>query len=325
MQCSGRSAAKERIELRAVRNTEQGIAVVDVPAPAGGGTRVRIRSAGICGSDLEMVRTGLAVNTLGHEIAGVLDDGSAVAVHPFCPCRECDQCLARRPHLCRRITESMIGIFVDGGMADELVVDDSMLSPLPQTVRIEDASLVEPIAVALHACNRGGVEPGMRVGVVGAGTVGLLCAAVARHLGAHVAITARHESQKRAAEALHIAVEASRDCDIVMEAAGTSSGFEDAVRRARRGGTLVLVSTTWEPISIYFLAAQMREQTIVPAFTYGEAHGEREFDTAVGILAARPEIPAAIITHRFGLDAATEAFAVAGDRAHGAIKVVLEP
>src|SRR5262249_37331185 len=171
MQSSGRSAAKERIEVRAVRNTEQGIAVVDVPAPGGPGTRVRIRSAGICGSDLEMVRTGLAVNTLGHEIAGVLDDGSAVAVHPFRPCRECDQCLARRPHLCRRITESMIGIFVDGGMADELVVDDTMLSPLPKTVRIEDASLVEPVAVALHACNRGGVESGMRVGVVGAGTV----------------------------------------------------------------------------------------------------------------------------------------------------------
>jgi threonine dehydrogenase-like Zn-dependent dehydrogenase len=311
--------------MRAVRRTDEGIAVVDVPARDGPGTRVRTRAAGICGSDLEMVRTGLAVHTIGHEIAGVLDDGTAVAVHPFCPCTECDQCVARRPQLCRRITESMIGVFVDGGMADELLVDDTMLSLLPNTVPVADASLVEPVAVALHACNRGGVVAGMRVGVVGAGSIGLLCAAVARHLGADVAIAPRHDAQKRSAEALGVAVDTSRDCDVVIEAAGTASGFDDAVRRSRRAGTSVLASTTWEPISISFLAAQMREQTIVPAFTYGEAHGEREFDTAVDILGAHPEIPPALITHRFGLDEAAHAFAVAADRAHGAIKVVIEP
>ena len=311
--------------MRAVRNSEAGIRVVDVPVPDLPGTRVRVRSAGICGSDLEMVRTGLASGTLGHEIAGVLDDGTEVALHPFVPCGACVQCRNGRPQLCRETTATMLGVFTDGGMADEVVVPESCVVRLPRAVDAADASIIEPLAVALHACNRAGIEAGMRVGVIGAGTIGLLCGAVARHLGAEVAIVARHDAQRRAAEALGLALDAPRDCEVVFEAAGTSSGFDDAVRACRRAGTIGLVSTTWEPIPISFLNAQMREVTIVPAFVYGEAHGRREFDTAAGIAAAHPEIAPAVITHRFGLDEAPRAFEVARDRVHGAIKVVLHP
>src|SRR5262249_48567604 len=159
--------------MRAVRNTEAGIRVLDVPVPDGPGTRVRVRSAGICGSDLEMVRTGLAAATLGHEIAGVLDDGSAVAGHPVAPCGTCAQCEGGGYELCRSATATMLGVFTDGGMADEVVVPDSCIVPLTPGIGVADASLVEPVAVALHACNRAGIETGMRVGVVGAGTIGL--------------------------------------------------------------------------------------------------------------------------------------------------------
>ena len=299
--------------------------MVDVPAPDGPGTRVRVRAAGICGSDLEMVRTGLAANTLGHEIAGVLDDDTEVAIHPFVPCGTCAQCEQGRFQLCRDATATMLGVFTDGGMADEVVVPESCLVRLAPGVDAADASIIEPLAVSLHACNRVGIEPGMRVGVIGAGTIGLLSGAVARHLGADVTIVPRHDAQRRAAEALGLALDAPRDCDVVFEAAGTSSGFDAAVRACRRAGTIGLVSTTWEPISISFLSMQMREVTIVPAFVYGEAHGRGEFDTAATIAAAHPEIAAALITHRFGLDEAPRAFEVATDRAHGAIKVVLHP
>ena len=272
-----------------------------------------------------MVRTGLAAATLGHEIAGVLDDGTPVAVHPFVPCGSCEFCVEGRYELCRNATATMLGVFTDGGMAEEVVVPDSCVVPLSPGVDVVDASLVEPVAVALHACNRIGIEAGMRVGVVGAGTIGLLTGAVARHLGAEVSIGARHDAQRHAAEALGLTVGLGRDCDVAFEAAGTSSGFDDAVRACKRGGRIGLVSTTWEPIPISFLNAQMREVTIVPAFVYGEAHGQREFDTAALIVAAHREIAPAIITHRFGLDEAPHAFAVATDRAQGAIKVVLHP
>jgi threonine dehydrogenase-like Zn-dependent dehydrogenase len=311
--------------VRAVRNTDAGVRVVEVAAPDGPGVRVRVRSAGICGSDLEMVRTGLAAGTLGHEVAGVLDDGTEVAVHPFVPCGECAPCRAGSPNLCRDTTATMLGVFVDGGMADEVVVAESCIVPLAAGIGVADASLVEPLAVSLHACHRAGVAAGMRVGIIGAGTIGLLTGAVARHLGADVAIVPRHDAQRDAAAALGLALESPRDCDIVFEAAGTSSGFDAAVRACRRSGTIGLVSTTWEPIPISFLNAQMREVTIVPAFVYGEVHGLREFDTASALAAAHPEIAPALITHRFGLDDAGRAFEVATDRAHGAIKVVLHP
>jgi threonine dehydrogenase-like Zn-dependent dehydrogenase len=312
--------------MRAVRSAAGEVRLVEVPEPDAGGVRVRVRSAGICGSDLEMVRTGFTAATLGHEFAGVLDDDTAVAVHPFVPCGECAECTARRPQLCRAIGPTMLGITVDGGMADEVRVDASCLSPLPEGVRIEDASLIEPLAVALHACNHGRIGAGVRAGVIGAGTIGLLCGAVARVLGADdVVIAARHGAQRQAAERVGLSIGTPRQCDVVFEAAGTASGFDDAVRACRRGGTIVLVSTTWEPITITLLNAQMRELTIKPAFTYGEAHGEREFDTAAKILATRPELAEGLVTHRFGLDDAPHAFAVASDRAHGAIKVVLHP
>ena len=311
--------------VRAVRNSDSGIRVVDVPAPDHPGSRVRVRAAGICGSDLEMVRTGLAAGTLGHEIAGVLDDGAEVAIHPFVPCGVCAQCASGRFQLCRETTASMLGVFTDGGMADEIVVAPSCVVHLPAGIGAADASIVEPLAVALHACHRAGVESGMRVGVIGAGTIGLLSGAVARHLGADVSIVARHDAQQRGAEALGLGLTAPRDCDIVFEAAGTTSGFDAAVRACRRSGTIGLVSTTWEPIPISFLNAQMREVTIVPAFVYGEAHGQREFETAAALLGEHPEIIPALITHRFGLDEARRAFEVATDRAHGAIKVVLHP
>src|SRR6516162_8164932 len=124
--------------MRAVRNTEAGIRVLDVPVPDGPGTRVRVRSAGICGSDLEMVRTGLAAATLGHEIA----------VHPFVPCGACVQCDDGRHELCRNATATMLGVFTDGGMADEVVVADSCIVPLAAGIGVADASLVEPVAVA---------------------------------------------------------------------------------------------------------------------------------------------------------------------------------
>lgn len=311
--------------VRAVRCSGTGVEVAEVGAPSGAGVRVRVRSAGICGSDLEMVRLGLAAVTIGHEVAGELDDGTAVAVHPFSACGECDECRSGRSHLCRSVVASMLGAGIDGGMSDEVIVAPGMIVPLPDGVATGDASLVEPVAVALHACNRGGITPGMRVGVIGAGTIGLLCAAVARDLGAEVTITARHAHQARAAEALGASVGEGRDCDVVIDAAGSASAFAEATARCRRAGTLVLAATTWEPIEVSFFRAQMREITIVPAFVYGEAHGEREFVTAARILGEHAEIPEALITHRFGLDEAPRAFAVAADRAAGAIKVVLHP
>src|SRR5258708_15609561 len=97
--------------MRAVRNTEEGVRVVDVPAPDGPGVRVRVRSAGICGSDLEMVRTGLAAGTLGPEIRGLPDDGTEGAVHPVVRCGASAQCRGGSAQLFRLTDTTHVGWF----------------------------------------------------------------------------------------------------------------------------------------------------------------------------------------------------------------------
>ena len=80
--------------MRAVHSTTEGIQVVDAPEPSGEGTTIRVAAAGICGSDLHMLGFGALPFTLGHEVGGVLDDGTPVAMWPSRPCGECDRCLS---------------------------------------------------------------------------------------------------------------------------------------------------------------------------------------------------------------------------------------
>lgn len=312
--------------MRAVRNTREGdVRVVEYSGPERDGVRVRVRAASICGTDLELIRIGELPFVLGHEFAGVLDDGTAVAVQPLVFCGTCERCLAGEGQQCLTALSTGYGLGTDGGMCDETFVDPSTIVPLPAGVDPADASLVEPIAVALHAAHRVAVEAGQRVAVVGAGSIGLLCGAVARHLGADVSIVTRHPAQAAAAEALGLRVGPAGEHDVVFEAAGSQSAFDSAVDLSRRGGSIALVSTSWQPIDVSFVGAQVKETSLVPAIVYGHHGGERETDAAAAILAAHPEIAPAVVSHRFGLDGAAEAFRTATDRAAGAIKVVLQP
>lgn len=310
--------------MRAVRCLDSRPTVVDVPAPSGAGVRVKVASAGICGSDLHLLPWNLPA-TFGHEFAGTLPDGRQVAVEPLTPCGTCEACVAGTYNLCVVGPAMVLGVGGDGGMADECLVPERCIVPLAPGVSLADACLVEPIAVSVHGVRRGRIRGGQRVGIIGGGTIGLTSLVAAQAAGARVDLLARHDRQREAAAALG-AGELADGYDVVIEAAGTSSALADAVNRCRPGGTVVLVGTYWDAgTELPGQAASMKEITLVPASMYAQVGPSRDFDTAAAILAARPEIGAALITHRFPLDAAAEAFACAQDRAAGAIKVVLEP
>lgn len=310
--------------MRAVRSTEDGIRVVDVaaPEPADGQVRVRVAASGICGSDLHLVEWGPMPVTLGHEFAGWLDDGTAVAVEPAVHCGTCDRCRAGWTQLCGQ--GMTIGIGLDGGMADEVVVPADCVVPLPDGLSVHDASLVEPVACAVHAMERARVEDGMRVAVVGGGTLGIAAVAAATSLGADVGIVARHPHQQAAAEAVG-GRPADGRYDVVVEAAGTPSAFTQAMDLATVRGTVAILGTYWEELTVGAMPLSMKELTVVGAFAYGHHAGRREVDDAADLLAAVPELAPTLVTHRFPLDAAAEAFRVGADRRAGAIKVTLEP
>lgn len=310
--------------MRAVRNTEDGLVVaeVDRPEPGKADVRVRVGAAGICGSDLHLLGWGPLPVTLGHEIAGWLDDGTAVAVEPVRRCGTCERCRAGDTHLCP--TAVTIGISADGGMADEVLVGPECLVPLPDGLAVGDAGLVEPVACAVHALSRARVEPGMRVAVIGGGTLGIAAVAAAVDTGCEVGSVTRHPHQAAAVHAVG-GVPAEGRYDVVIEAAGTASAFAEATRLARTRGTVAILGTYWDELTVAAMPLSLKELDVVGCLAYGHHGGSREVEVAAGLLARRPELAAALVTHRFGLDDAPEAFRIAGDRAAGAIKVVLEP
>ena len=310
---------------RGVKMTADGIRVVDrVNESVDGDVRVRVVASGICGSDLHMAELGPSWAILGHEFAGLLDDGTPVAVLPVAHCGRCDRCAAGAEAQCRNSLGAMYGVSLDGGLADETWVQASCAKPLPAGLEARDANLVEPLAVALHGINRSGVLDGMRVLVLGDGPIGLCTVAVARHLGADVDLEGHRPSRAAVGDRLGARLAVGADYDIVLDAAGTQSSLDRATDLVRPGGTVGILGTYWEPVALG-LTFQMTEITLVPAFTYGHHHGAEEFGEAARILRAVPDLTDALITHRFGLDDAAEAFRVAGDREAGPIKVVVHP
>jgi threonine dehydrogenase-like Zn-dependent dehydrogenase len=299
------------------------VSIVDVPPSEGDGIRVRVASVGICGSDLHLVDWNLPV-TLGHEMAGFLPDGTAVAVEPMAPCGSCPECQSGAYNLCHLGPSMLIGTGRDGGMADECLVPPSAIVPLTGGVPIGDACLVEPLAVAVHGIRRGQIAPGDRVAVVGGGSIGQLSVAAAQAAGARVNLEARHDHQRAVADELGAGA-VTEGYDVVVESAGTESALLRSVELCRPGGRVVLLGTYWDAAMLPGLQIGMTEVSLVPASMYARAGTGRDVDVAAQLLADRPELARLIITHRFPLDGVTEAFAAARDRSSGAIKVVLEP
>ena len=113
--------------------------------------------------------------------------------------------------------------------------------------------------------------------------------------------------------------------DIVIEAAGSESALGHAIDLVRPGGTVMIPGVYWGPVTVPGMAWCFKEVSLCPTALYSRTAGGRDIDAAAALLATTPGLADTLITHRFPLDAASEAFATAASRDHGAIKVVLEP
>lgn len=312
--------------MKAVRVLEGVPRTVDVAVPEGAGVLIDVVSSGICGSDQHLVELGMLPPdlTLGHEFAGFTPDGTAVAVEPVRGCGVCAHCLDGDYQVCTEALPSLLGLGTNGGMAEQALVPAASLVPLPGVVDVSDACLVEPLAVAVHGFQLIGLRRGQRVAVVGGGTIGQCAAAVARSSGCEVALVARHEAQMAAAERLGATAAGDGGYDVVVDCAGSSSGLELAAQMTRPTGTILVLASYWSEVDFPGMQITLKEIRIVPSSMYGRSATGRDIDAAASILAAIPELPRAVITHRFPLDAAAEAFAAAADRSAGAIKVAFD-
>jgi 2-desacetyl-2-hydroxyethyl bacteriochlorophyllide A dehydrogenase len=313
--------------MQAVRGEHGAPVVVEVDAPPGfdGGEVLDMAVAGICASDLNYLRLGTD-KVLGHELAGRKADGTPVLVEGQFGCGACDFCREGRNNLCQQSTRMALGIMRDGGMVEQFKVPRNKVLDVPAGLDLGHASLAEPAAVAWHGARLGGAGPGRSVVVVGGGSIGQLAAAAAMSQGAdEVVMEARHRHQHEVRERLGVGEPAEgRRYDVVIEAAGSPSALHRCIELAKPGGKVALLGVHSDGLDVPYSMLLTKELTIVASMGYCGHAGRREMLLAAEMLAARPEIGDSLVTHRFPLEDAPEAFRVASDRRSGAIKVVVE-
>jgi L-iditol 2-dehydrogenase len=323
-----------------------------VAEPGPGEARVRVEACGVCGSDLHFFELGPVVpgNTPGHEIAGRIDrlgdgvegfaTGDRVTIEPLASCGDCVYCRAGRDAICPEL--QFIGVHRHGGFAEFVTVPGRRLFRVPEEVEAPVAALAEPMAVAVHGLRLGGFEAGQRVLVLGAGTVGLLTTLAAKALGAsEVWITARYPHQAELGRHLGAGRVLTEDdatplalgglgreapVDLVVETVGgTADTLRSAAAAVRPGGTICVLGIFLGAVTLEPLPLFIKENTLVWSNCYARTDRGSDFETAVDLVAKHRDALAAVTTHRVPLHEIGRAFAVAGDKSAGAVKVTVQP
>lgn len=318
------------------------------PRPAPGEVLVRVRRAGICGSDIHYYQHGrigrfvpLRPLVLGHEFAGEVAElgegapagllGRRVAVDPSIPCGSCAHCREGRYNLCsnmRFFGSASCDPHLDGGFGQFVTVPAANCHPLPDHLGWAEAAMVEPLSVALHAIERAGGVSGRSVLITGGGTIGLLIALAARAFGArHVALAdplpfARAQALAVGADLAFDPTDPSADqgegCEIAFEAAGAASALGLALATVRRGGTIVQVGTLPAEVALPLNDIMARELSLLGSFRFANV-----FATALALLARGQIAPGALVSAAYPLARLPEAMSRAAGR-DGVTKIQID-
>jgi threonine dehydrogenase-like Zn-dependent dehydrogenase len=300
---------------------------VPEPTPAAGEVVIEVEAVGICGSELEGFRSQSPFRVppliMGHEFAGRrLDDGTRVAVNPLLACGSCDLCLRGLRNVCRR--RELLGVHRPGGFAERVAVPEGSCVPVPDGLSAQRAALAEPLANAIHAWRLAlSQDPGpVRVGVIGAGMLGLACALVALHGGVPDVSIADLSAERLASASVagvpHAGDALDGEFDVVFDAVGSEQTRAASIERLRPGGHAV-----W--IGLHAAKAQFDG----PAFIRGEkrvlatfAYLERDFAAAIDLACALDDTPWVATS---ALAGGVEAFQALLDGPGNATKTLLLP
>lgn len=307
-------------------------AKADPPQPQHGEVLLEPLAIGVCGSDLHVyegqhpfVRYPVFP---GHEVAAQVVEvgsgvdsawrGALVALEPALTCGQCVPCRSGRYNICERL--QVMGFQAPGALAERFVSPVQNLHRLPQGFDIELGAMVEPLAVAVHAVALTPVQ-GKRVAVLGAGTIGLLVAQVAKAYGAaQVVVVDLLEARRRVAEGLGLTTKAPDGAkyEVIFECVGSEQALEAAIQGAHKGGTVVVVGVYGRPTTLSAGLIQDWELTLKGSLMYTFS----DFQEAIRLLAQQKVQAQPLITHRFALDEVQSAFAAALER-DKALKVLL--
>ena len=254
---------------------------VAAPQPTPGSSVIRVMASGICGSELHGFRSvGMRVPPLvmGHEFAGLTKDGRRVVVNPLISCGECEACRRGRPQVCR--SRQLLGAHRAGGFGELALVPDTGLHDLPDSVDWSAATLIEPLANAVHAWDHVPSDVATAA-VIGAGSIGLLCAQVGRARGVEVVITEPSAHRREVAEGLglHVVGALDGEYDAVLDAVGLQVTRRLSLEHCRPAGTSVWVGLGEDVTSLGGHDIVRLERRIAGTFAYTPAN----FAHAVGL------------------------------------------
>uniref|UniRef100_A0A8C4X1T8 Sorbitol dehydrogenase n=1 Tax=Eptatretus burgeri TaxID=7764 RepID=A0A8C4X1T8_EPTBU len=322
-----------------------------VPEPGRNEVLIKMHSVGICGSDVHFWQHGRIGDFVlrkpmvsGHEASGAvikvgsdvthLRTGDRVAIEPGVPRENDNFCKTGRYNLSPTIFFCSAPPD-DGCLCRYYVHKANFCHKLPEGVSYEEAALIEPLSVGIHACRRAGVTLGSNVLICGAGPIGLLCLLVAKFMGAaQVLITDLYPERLLAAKEMgaDITVQAKRETpqemadivsghlsgmpDITIECTGAEACIQTAIYATRSGGTVALVGLGSPMVNIPIVNASSREVDIKGIFRYCNT-----WPVAISLVASGRLNVRSLVTHRFSLEDSLQAFETT-HQGHG-IKVMI--
>ncbi|MCA1647841.1 MAG: NAD(P)-dependent alcohol dehydrogenase [Chloroflexi bacterium] len=340
----------------AVLHGPHDLRVEDVAVPPIGPHEVlvRVRACGICASDVHYFETGAigryvvdAPMIVGHEAAGEvaaigeqvtsLEPGARVAIEPGVTCGRCRFCKSGRYNLCASVVFYATPP-VDGAMAEYAIIRADFAHPIPDEASFEQAALVEPLSVGIHAARLTGVQPGTNVIVLGAGPIGLLALVAARHAGAERVIVSdvyprRLEAARRLGATAAVDVRTDNlaamvdeltdgdGADALLDTSGNRSVLESAPDLMRRGGAIAVIGLPENDAVTYHMNTVVdKELAIRGVFRYANT-----FPAGVQLVASGQYPLESVITHSLPLDATRDGFDVVMHQKEEAIKVMIVP
>jgi threonine dehydrogenase-like Zn-dependent dehydrogenase len=313
-----------------------------IPAPVEGEALIRVTYAGICNTDLEIVRGYMAFQgVLGHEFVGVVEAvqrgpgatpltsliGKRVVgeINAACHRPDCSSCQRGMPTHCPNRTTLGI-VNRDGAFADYLVLPTRNLHLVPDNISNEEAVFVEPLAANFEILEQVHLKPAESVVILGDGKMGQLAAQVLTLSGCEVMMVGKHEEKLALAEkrgvgtyllddAERFALESGRRADVVVECSGSARGLEMALRLVRARGTIILKSTVADKSQLH-LAPIVIDEIRVQGSRCGP------FAPALRALSQKLVDVSPLISARYSLDDGLAAFEYAGQK--GVLKVQVE-
>lgn len=320
------------------------------PSPDPDQVKLRIAAAGICGTDIHILRGTWRCDppvVIGHEFCGtVVEVGSrvtqfqvgdrVVSANPAKTCGHCRHCIAGNAFMCPERVSA--GYMIDGAFAEYLCIDAIRCHKLAEHVTFRQAALGEPISVAVHAViERTHVHNGDVAFVSGPGCVGLLVSQVAKLEGATVVLAGTSKDKNRLDCARRIGIEhvveideqdplevlgeltGGAGADIVYECAGAAASLATCWKAVKKEGTLVPVGMYPGPIETDFNSVSMKELRVIGTYGYVWTSWQR----TVRLLAEGKIAADEMISHVYGLDDYEKAFRATRDGT--GVKVVFEP